>query len=258
MIYTWSKFNYGQTITTDNQTICFKEGVSTTELFGVIPVGDYTLGEFAQVVSDALNDAGALTYTVSLERGNNKLTISATGTFKLLCLTGSNSRSAWEIMGFSESADRTGASSYEANSASGSEYCPQFLLQSYVPPENYVESVEATINESADGRVEVVRFGTRNFIEMDIKFITNLSMDNSVIRNNPTGLQDARDFFNYISQKKRFEFVPDLVNPNTFYKVILEKFPGDSKGTGFKLMELISENLPDIYETGVLTLRVVT
>jgi hypothetical protein len=142
--------------------------------------------------------------------------------------------------------------------ASGSEYYPQFMLQSYVPPGNFVESVEATVNESADGRVEVVRFGTRNMIEMDIKFITNKTMDGSIIRNNPTGLADALDFFNYVSQKKKFEFVPDVTSTSTYHKVILEKFPGNSNGTGFKLRELLSENLPDFYETGVMTLRVVT
>jgi hypothetical protein len=259
MIYSWSKFNYGHTITNDNQNISFKEGVSTTELFGVIAVGNYTLGEFAQAVQDALNSAGTLTYTVSLNRGNNKLTVAASGNFKLLCNTGTvASTSAWELMGFSTAADKTGAATYLADNASGSEYYPQFMLQSYVPPGNFVESVEATVNESADGRVEVVRFGTRNMIEMDIKFITNKTMDGSIIRNNPTGLADALDFFNYVSQKKKFEFVPDVTSTSTYHKVILEKFPGNSNGTGFKLRELLSENLPDFYETGVMTLRVVT
>lgn len=254
MIYTWSKFNYGHTITNENKYIPFDEG--SGELTGTLEVGNYSLGEFAQAVQDALNAEGDLSYTVTLNRGNNSLTIAADDTFSLLILTGSTTATAYELMGFSLSADKTGADTYTSN-ASGDEYYPQFWLQSYVAPENFVSSVEATINKSADGRVEVVRFGLEQKIEMDLKFITNLTMDGQVIRNNASGLQDARDFMGYITQKKKFEFVPDLANPETYYKVILESTPDSSNGTGFKLRELFGQNLPDIYETGVITLRVV-
>ncbi len=83
-------------------------------------------------------------------------------------------------------------------------------------------------------------------------------MDGAIIRNNPTGLADALSFLGYISQKKKFEFVPDVLAPSTYYRVILEKAPDYSSGTGFKLKELFGQNLPDIYETGIFTLRVVT
>jgi hypothetical protein len=255
MIRTWSKFNYGHTIDTQNQFICFSEGAG--ELVGTIPVGNYTLGEFADAVQDAFNGAGDLTYTVTLSRATNRLTIAASGNFTILLDTGTVSATAYELMGFSQIVDLTGDDSYTGESPSGSEYFPQFYLQSYVPPENWIESVDATVNKSADGRVEVVRFGLERKMEMDIKFITNLPMDGVIIRNNPTGLARALDYLSYVSQKKKFEFIPDTLNPSTFHKVILEKAPGYDKGTGFKLRELFGQNLPDVYETGVITLRVI-
>jgi hypothetical protein len=167
-------------------------------------------------------------------------------------------KKAFSLLGFVGASDLTGSASYTGNEASGETYYPQFLLQSYVPPENWIESMDATINKSADGRVEVVRFGEEQKLEFEIKFITDLPMDGLVIKNNPSGLQDARDFLSYISQKKRFEFVPDVASTSVFYKVMLDKAPGSDKGTGFKLKELYTQNLPDVYETGILQLKVVT
>lgn len=256
MIYSWSKFNYNQTVTALNNHICIDEGDG--ELIAEIEIGNYTLSEFVDAVADALNGVGTLTYTVTVERGGNVITISASGNFSILISSGTSTSSAYALMGFNQIVDLSGDDEYMGNGACGSEYYPQFLLQSYVAPEDWVESSDSTVNESADGRVEMIRFGVERKIEMDIKFITSLVMDGAIIKNNSTGLQDARDFFGYISQKKRFEFVPDVLYPDTFYKVILEAMPGSKNGTGFKLKELFAQNLPDIYETGVLTLRVVT
>jgi hypothetical protein len=38
---------------------------------------------------------------------------------------------------------------------------------------------------------------------------------------------------------------------------LLESSPDYSDGTGYKLKELFDKNLPDIYETGILKLRIV-
>lgn len=258
MIYTWSKFNYGHTVSLTNKYILFSEGAG--ELIATIEEGNYSLGGYVSAVQDALNATGALDYIVSVDRaGSNTISISASGVFSLLTNTGTLlDTSAFSMMGFSyASANLTGADNYDGNMQSGSVYSPQFLLQSYVPPENFLESVNPVINESGDGRVEVIRFGTKNKIEMDLKFITDLPMDGLTIRNNPAGLSSALAFLNYITQKKKFEFVPDIDTPDTFSKVILESYPSSNDGTGFKLKELFADGLPDVYETGVITLRVV-
>ncbi len=256
MIYTKSKFNYGHKVTIENAYIPFSEG--GPELIAMIQFGSYTLGEYALAVQDAFNAAGDLTYEVTVDRDANQILINATGNFELLTNTGSVlASSAFAMMGYQfPAADLTGDNVYQGNVTSGAEYFPQFLLQSYIPSPNYADSVSAIINESSDGRVEVVRFGVKRKIDMDIKFITNLAMGEP-IDSNPTGLADALAFLNFATEKNRFEFVADRLTPSTFEKVILESMPGHSDGTGFKLVEMISENLPDIYGTGVLTLRVV-
>lgn len=255
MIYSWSKFNYGQIITIENNFIAFDEG--SGELLAELEAGDYTLGELASEIASAMTGTGALDYAVTIDRDGNFFTISANGNFSLLIATASTSFTVFQLIGFTGGADLTGDDSYQGLTPCGSEYKPQFKLQSYSAPEDNVESVEGTVNRAASGNTELVRFGTESMIEMDIKFITNLVMDGLIIRNNPEGLEDARAFFNYITQKARFEFVPDESNPDVFYKVILEKTPASPNGTGFKFRELYTDGLPDIYETGVIELRVV-
>lgn len=256
MIRTWSKFNYGFQITSSNNSLDFSEG--GPQLTAVVESGDYTLGEFAEVVAAAMSSVGALDYTATINRNTNVITISATGTFSILLATGTSIGVSFaSLMGFTQVVDLTSAATYTGASAAGFQYYPQFLLQSYVPPELYKKSADATINKAASGRVEIIRFGVEQFIEMDIKFITDLPMDNVVIKNNPSGLQDALDFLDDITQKAKFEFVPDVDTPSEFYEVILESFPGFDNGAGFKLKELFAQNLPDFYETGVIKLRVV-
>lgn len=256
MIYTYSKFNYGFVVDDSSNKLDFSEGAG--QLTAEMPSGSYTMGEYVAALKAALNAAGTLIYNVTVDRTSNFITISASANFEILLSSGSNiGVSLNELIGFTQGTDLTGASAYTGATQAGKEYYPQFMLQSYVPSTNYQQSADATINKTASGRVEIVRFGIEKFIEMDIKFITNRPMDGFVIKHNPTGLEDALDFLTDISQKRRFEFVADISNPSGYEKVILESFPSFSNGAGFKLKELFSQNLPDIYETGVLKLRVV-
>lgn len=255
MIKTWSKFTYGFSIDTSNNSLNIDEGGG--ELLVTVSAGSYTLGEFVGAVKAALNDVGTNEYEVVVDRVTGLVTISADNDFDILLSSGTQIGVSFaDLLGFVQVTDLTGTDTYTGASRAGLEYYPQFLLQSYVPPENYKQSSDATINKTASGRVEVVRFGIERLIEMDVKFITSLPMDGKVIKNNPRGLEAALEFLSDVSQKTRFEFVPDVDEPDEFYKVILESFPGFQNGTGFKLKELYAQNLPDIYETGVFTLRV--
>lgn len=255
MIDTFSKFYYGHTITRNNRFINIDEG--SGEISVELNPGSYTLSEFVTALAAALNSFGSLDYTVTVNRATRVLTINGSANFELLVATGSQSgSSAFGLMGFT-GADRTGDDSYSGNLGSGSVYLPQFKLQSYVAPDIFEQSVSVVINKTAEGSVEVVSFGRENFIEMDVKFITNLEMDGFVIKNNPQGLQSAIDFMKDITQKRRFEFMPSVDDSDNFYKVILESTPSNSDGTGFKLKELWDQNLRDIYETGILKMRVV-
>lgn len=258
MIDTFSIFYYGYTVNSNNLNLPFNEGAG--EINASLTISSNSLTEFVVNMQNALNAASVTrTFTVSVDRNTRKITISADGTFDLLTGTGTTlGTSVFPVAGFSTGTDLTGLTSYTGDLVSGSAYEPQFKLQSFVDKEDFQEFNDASVNESASGEIETIRYGTVQFYEFDIKFITNLVMDGKVIKNNPTGLQDARLFLRDITTRSRFEFMPDIDDRSTFDRVILEQIPGNRTATGYKLKELFDQNLRDIYETGIIRLRVVT
>lgn len=252
---TQSLFYYGHEITSDNYLIDFDEGGG--ELTATLALGSYTLAEFVAEIKRVLDAAGALTYTVSVNRTTRIITISADGNFDLLTNTGTHVGTApWDLMGYTTTANKTGAATYAADNDSGESYHTQFVPQSYVGPDDLQEAVDATVHESAAGDVQVFRFGTNRFIEMNLMYITSRDVTGSVIRNNPTGVSDAQAFLQYSVRKNRMEFMEDADSPGTFQSVLLESTPEDSKGVGYRLRELYGRGLPEFFETGVLKFRV--
>jgi hypothetical protein len=174
-----------------------------------------------------------------------------------LVSTGTPGNTIWELIGFS-GADRTGSNIYTGNLQSTMKvYRPQFKLQDFISPEHFKKAIDPTTKKTADGKIEVVRFGTERFIQMNMRMITNKPMDGKVIRNNPTGVEDTIEFMDFATTKAEFEFMPDAADPDTFLTVILDKTPEAPDGTGYKLDELYERNLPDFFETGRLMMRVV-
>ncbi len=253
---THSKFIYGFEVDADALNIDFNEGGS--ELTATLSIGVYTLTQFADELARALNEAGALTYTVSVNRTTRKLTIAAGSNFALLVSSGSHlGTTVFGIAGFTGS-DRTGANSYVGNLAAGTEYSTQFILQSYVDPEDSQDNIYGTVNQAASGAIEVVTFGRLRFIEMNLKYATNVDHGSSnIIRSNATGISELRSLMQFLTTKAPFEFIPDEDAPNTFYSVLLESTADDSKGLKYKLKEQYSQGLPGYFETGVLKLRVI-
>lgn len=257
MITTRSKFIYGTTVDSSNANGDFQEGA--TVYLATLLSSAYTLAELVTAVQTALNTVGGQTYTVSLSRSTGLVTISAASTFRLLLGTGANLGQAfWTVLGFTQGIDLTGATTYTGASRAGTTYTPQFFLQSYVSPDDYREAIQPTVNRTMTGRTELVRFGVDQFIDMDIQYITDSQMDGAVIRNNPSGVANARSFMQDITSKSRFEFVPDVGTPGTVYKCICEMTPGFKDGSGYKLKERFADGLPGVFETGVITLRVVS
>lgn len=257
MINTWSKFTYGTTITAANCYGDFKEGA--TSYAGLASPSTYTLGELITEVAEAFNAVGGQTYTVALNRTTGYVTISAASNFSLLLGTGANVGSSfWTVLGFTQGTDQTGTNSYTGAIPAATTYYPQFLLQSYVSPDDYQESIQPTVNRTMSGRTELVRFGVDKMIQMDIQFITSKAMDGAIIKNNPNGVANAEAFLQDITSKSRFEFVPDLTAPSTLYKCVCEKMPVYGDGSGYMLKERINDGLPGIFDTGVITLRVVS
>ncbi len=86
--FTDYQFPFTVDVDATNNKLDFKEGAG--ELTATIPTLEYTLAALATAIKTALEAAGALTYTVSVDTETNKLTISAPTTFSLLALTGTN------------------------------------------------------------------------------------------------------------------------------------------------------------------------
>ena len=227
----------------------------------VVDVGTFTLSSMVVAGQIALESAAvSRVFTVSVDRVTRLVTIAADGVFDLLIDTGATKDSSiLSIWGFTGAVDLTGSASYTGDSPMGLEYKPQFKLQGFVDKEDWIESSEASINVATDGSVEVVRFGEVKFYEMDIKFITSLEgiADGFLIKGNPTGHEDAIVFMKDITQRKPFEFMKDIDDKTTFDKVQLDKIPNSKNATGFKLKELFDQNLRDVFETGLLKLRVI-
>jgi hypothetical protein len=252
---TFSKFYYGHVVVDSNRFINFNEG--SGELAAELTRGYYSPSEYAAEVKRAMDSVGDLAYTVSFLRNTGQLQITSTANFSLLFATGSQvGESAGPLMGFS-AIDLSGQSSYTSQNRSGSVYYPQFILQNYVDKDDSEALIDATVNKSANGQVEVIRFGVENFVEFNIRYITNKPTDGVVIKNNPNGISDARSFMKYLITKGRFEFMPNESDSNTFLTLQLERTPEDQNGTKYKLKEQVTRGLPDIYETGILVCRVI-
>lgn len=254
MIKTYSAFTYGHTITDDNSAIIFNEGAG--ELIAYIEIGSYTLQAFVNAVAIALNDTGNLEYTVSLDRSTRKITISSTGAFDLLITSGSLvETSVFSLMGF-DGADLTGLTSYEGDSASGSYFEPQFLLQSYVDFDDNVKTENASVNKTPNGDVEVVSYGKFKFMECNITLQTNIKQgEGSCLKNDPTGYDNLRAFLEYATNKAPMEFIKDISQPSIYIDCLLESTRESSDGVNYKVKELYSKGFAEYYESGLIVFR---
>ncbi len=255
-INTHSKFYFGYDVDQNNGSLDFSEGGG--EIQATVPVGSYTMTEFAAEVQAALNQVGGQTYTVTVDRNNRRLTISAAGTFELLITTGTRiGTTVYTLAGFT-GADLTGAITYTGNGASGSQYSTQFILQDFIPTTDFQRASEASVNRSVSGQVEVIQFGLEKFMEANFRWITDIAIGGgSPIRNRATGVADFRTFLQFLTTKAPFEFMVDENDSATFEKMILESSPGEREGIGYKLKELTNLGLPGFFESRVLKFRVV-
>jgi hypothetical protein len=253
-----SKFYYGYKISAEpyNGYIDLDEGSGPISV--LVPVGSYTLNEFVIAIQQALSTQAVLSYTVSADRETRRITISASANFSILSNTGTHSGSGvYSLIGFETSSNYTGSNSYSGIKPSGKCYTPQFLLQSYVGPDDWQEKTSAKVNVSASATsVEVVNFGLAKFAQFNIDYITNKTMDGVVIRNRSAAVEEVRDFLQYITAKNYFEFMPSEDDSNTFYKVLCESTEEYQDGTGYRLQEKYDEGLPGVFKTGIIKMRV--
>jgi hypothetical protein len=245
---------YGFKITGSNNKIDIDEG--SGEVTVTLSVGRYSPQGLMTHIASKLNEALGNTYTVSFDRATRTVTIAADASFDVLIATGSNAAlGPYSLLGLG-SADLIGGVSYTGGSPAGFQYRPQFRLQNYLATAHNKRAVDAAVNKSTSGEIEVVSFGEERFMECNIMFITDIDQgDGSVIRSNSTGVQAAIDFLDACVDKERIDFVPDVTDPGTYETLLLESTPESSTGTGYQLTEEYSRGLPGYYQTGVLVFR---
>lgn len=247
-------FYYSESVDTNNFYVDFDEG--SGEITATVESGSYTMEELGAALETALNSISLNTYSVVFLRDERKYQVTGSVAFSFLVSSGShNGQSALTLFGFTGSdtpSQTVNISQFQA----GGIYLVQFPLQSYVDQEDYQKAVSASINKSASGEIEVIKFGTEKFYEFEIKLITNIDQGGSgIVRTNLTGILDVRLFLRYCTSKRPLEMMLDSNDANTFVKVLLESTEAERDGTGYRLKELYSKNLPGYFETGKLTFR---
>lgn len=247
-IKTYSGFTYGHTVTEDNKFIDFDEGIG--EITAEIEEGSYTLNDYVNAVSNALNNAGTQEYTILLDANTRVMTISAPSNFDLLVTTGTNIEiSAYPLMGFT--ADKLASNSHSGDEQSGSFYEPQNILQSFIPFEDSVLTPKSSKRVTAPGDPEVVSYGKVEFMECNIIPITDITPQLS-IKSSATARADFRTFINYCIEQAPIEFVADIENP-TFIPCQLESTLESRDGVGFKIKPF--RKLFGYFQSGKLVFR---
>jgi hypothetical protein len=250
-------FYYGFEVTEDYTILDFSEASTPlVERYAEIQAGYYSPTEFYAAIATAMSEAGTQAYSVDWNRTTRTTNFSAAANFTLKIASGSHSISTlWDLIGFnSAGADQSGTSIVTPN-ASGKIYEPQFYLLDYVPTENRQESIESSVNETGSGKVEIVKYGVRRFMECKISFINNYQNSvNGYLLYNPNGVADANDFMSDLIKKGHIEFIPDKTDVYTFETLMLENTEENRQGIGYKLKEDLQFGA-DYYTTGKLVFR---
>lgn len=256
-LLTKCKFYYGVQIDQDNNILDFDEG--SGEISITIPIGIYSPKEISNKIAALMTAAGTQTYSCVFNRTTRKLTIGAVGFFSILIGSGSHTGSTvYANLGYTGGVDLTGFNSYASDSAVGYEFRPQFYLLDYTPLEHNIKSVQASINETGSGNIEVIRYGTKRFMECSIEFITNQKfISDPIWTSNKTGVEDALQFLTFATQKSKIEFMPNENDVANYFTLILESTASDQQGVGFKLEEMLDYGA-GYYKTGRLVFREVS
>jgi hypothetical protein len=255
-IKTHSAFYFGYVVNADNQYINFKEGAGV-EKTAIVPVGTYSLTRLLQVVAAALNTASLVDWSLQVNRSTRVVTLTAS----LLFGTGGNAvKSIAPLLGFNL-LDYNNLTIFTGAFASGKAYYPQYLLQDYKDKTETQKLINATINKSASKQtVSVQHFGVEMFYKFNIKYITNRNVEGSPAFwvNNSSAVEEAKEFLQWITQKYIVEFMPDQADPDTYDRMYLDTSAQDNDGVGYTLIEYVDRDLPNFFESGLLTFTVIT
>ena len=253
---TKSKFYFGQLVVPDGVWLDFDEGGG--EITATLTPGYYSPSQFCVEVERAMNSVGSNDYACTYNRVTNKITIGSDSVFSILKASGEHAEnSLYDVLGMT-GGDVTGAVTYTFSNVSGYIYEPQFFLLDYLSPEDNKNAIEGTVNKSASGLVEIIKYGTERFTEFSIDFINNYARgENEYIDQDFTAVEKARAFMEEVIQKANIEFMPDKNDVENFYTIQIEKTPTNQSGLGYRLREKSGQGFVGYYTTGLLTFRVV-
>lgn len=249
-------FLFGFDITKANQFINFQIVNAGPVLTAVLNVANYTATELMAELQRAMQVADpAHTYVWSIDRSvangeSNRVTVLSNGTYlKILFGTGvSAGNTPAGLLGF-VSADLTGALTYSGTSQAGIILRPEFPTYDYLGPDEWAIN-DGVKNISAAGLKETLVFAQVYFAQGRWQYITNFG--------NRTQKTEWETFLKYATKQLKFEFTPSIYeDPTKFYQVTLEKSPADGNGMGYKLNQMLSQNLYRFYDTGILEFRLI-
>lgn len=190
----------------------------------------------------------------SFDRSTGRVSISTTTQLDLLIGSGVT-YTMFPLLGFTGGVDQTGLTEYLADESMGEKYVVQFCPQSLLRCEDNKRLKDATVTESISGKYECFHCGEESFFEFNLRFITDVKQDCFFMYSNPTGVQDARDLFDYMICKRSVELTPDCDFRDEFYTVVLDQTPESKNGTGYELKEMYAQGLCGYYETGILKFK---
>lgn len=252
-----SKFYYGWLITNQNKYIDFNDGSGVKT--ATLKVGYYSSSDLMIEIKKKMDAQSSLDFTILFNRTTRKFTISSTSNFSLLFSTGPNAaQSTASLLGYTAT-DKTSASTYLAENVSGYEYSTQFYIQSYKDTSTNRKAIDGTVNKSASGVIEVIKFGNERFMEGEFLFITNIVQEpQSIIRTNIQGREDFIQFIEWCTEKAPVEFMKIENDPSTYQQLVLESTPTDSKGLDYDLIEMYDRGLAYYYRSGTLKFRLIS
>lgn len=244
-----SLFLYGLQVTSSNSSMDFKNASLGSQISATLRTGYYSLDGLMTEVVRAMNAADpSFTYTYSIDRTfssgtQNRVTITTSGTFmSLLFATGTRAATTCAILLGYTATDKTGATFYQSQGTAGTALAPTEVGYTYIPV-TMEQKIIGSVNISAQGDKETITYATHKFFEVEFKYEAETKVIN-----------EWSPFMNWASMGKPMEFTPDTTAPSTVIDCTLEKTQYDSKGMGFKLMELLPD-FPFFYRTGLLTFR---
>lgn len=224
MALTYSQFLYGWEITAgSNDKLDWVDTGSTYAT--TLDAGVYLPAELAAHIQTQMRADGTGTETCTFSFSTLKFTFGGTATFSLLWNTGANAgQTPGALLGFDETADDTGATSYASDSAVGTSPSTASLWTMAEPNVPGTAPVTAAADGSAasllardvrafqsrsdGGKIETVYVDTLKSVTIGFRALSSAEQTN------------MEAFLDWVEQGKRFNWQPDSSQTNALRLVL--------------------------------------